>query len=209
MIKPFGKHNVYYLDVNYLNQSSIVYSCGIGDDFTFDLELGQYLGRPTYAFDLTPQSLKKYSILYNLHKPIFYNFGISDIDGEEKFNILKEFDNYMAASNLMLGNKCGRGEEDFVTFHVRTIPSIMKELKHSHIDVLRMDIEGAEFKVFPTLFDLKIYPTQISVEIHNIDDKFNLEFALNLLETNGYKMIWNSEEYKECTFIRSFLVDDI
>lgn len=204
MIKPFGKYSVYWLDVDYLDNSSIIYSCGIGSDFTFDLDLGKYLGRPTYTFDLTPQSLKKYSILYNLHKPIFYNFGISNINGEEKFNILKESSTYMAASNTMLNN----GEKkDFITFPVRTIPSIMKELKHSHIDVLRMDIEGAEFKVLPTLFDLKIYPTQISMEIHNIDDNFNLNFALALLADNGYTMIWNSEGYKECTFIRSFLLD--
>lgn len=203
MIKPFGKHSVYCLEASYLNSSSIVYSCGIGDDFTFDLDLGEYLGRPTYAFDLTPQSLKKYSILYNLHKPIFYNFGISDINGEERFNILKESIHYMATSNT-ISNK--QEKKDSMTFPVRTIPSIMKELKHSHIDVLKMDIEGAEFRVLQTLFNSKIYPTQITMEIHNIDDKLNLEFALSLMADNDYTMIWNSDEYKECTFIRNFLL---
>ena len=205
MIKPFGKHSVYYLDVDHLNHASIVYSCGIGGDFTFDLDMTQYLGKPTYAFDPTVPSQKKYSILYNLHKPIFYNFGVSNIDGEENFKIILDQKHYMSASNTMLNDT---DQSNFMSFPVRTIPSIMRDLNHSHIDVLRMDVEGAEYKVLPTLFDLKIYPTQISMEIHHIDEKLNLDFALKLLKSNGYELIWNSEGYKECTFIRSFLINN-
>jgi len=201
MIKPFGDESVYYIDVNYLNHSSIVYSCGIGHDFSFDLELTEYLGRPTYSFDPTPPSQNKYVILDNLNKPIFYNFGISNINGEEEFKVLLNTRGYMSTSNIMLDETT-----EFRTFPVRTIPSIMQELNHSHIDLLRMDIEGAEFKVLPTLFNLKIYPTQISLEFHDIDNDLNVDFGLKFLDNNGYTLIWNSDDYKEFTFIRSFLL---
>jgi len=200
MIKPFGDDSVYCINVDHLNHSSIVYSCGIGHDFSFDLELTEYLGKPTYNFDPTPPSQNKYTSLDTLHKPIFYNFGLSDIDGEEEFKVLLNTRGYMSTSNIMLDETT-----EFRTFPVRTIPSIMKELNHSRIDLLRMDIEGAEFKVLPTLFNLKIFPTQISLEFHDIDDKFNKNFGIKLLKDNGYELIWNSEEHKECTFIRNFL----
>ena len=43
---------------------------------------------------------------------------------------------------------------------VTTIEEIMKTHNHSKIDLLKLDIEGAEVKVLNNMLDNKIYPTK-------------------------------------------------
>ena len=42
--------------------------------------------------------------------------------------------------------------------------SILNELNHTTIDLLKLDIEGIECEVLEELFDLKIYPKCICVD---------------------------------------------
>lgn len=203
-LKPFGKHNVYYFDERFIKRSPIVYSCGIGNDYTFDIEMAEFTGVPTYAFDPTPQSISKYIILWNPNKPIFYNIGISDTDGDQIYNIMSESDVYMAVSSSMDIKKNTKK----VSFKTKSIPKIMQELNHSHIDVLRMDIEGSEHQVLDGLFNKRIYPTQIGLELHDISSSKNRESAIKMIKSHGYSMVYESTDKKEYTFIRSFLVED-
>ena len=53
------------------------------------------------------------------------------------------------------------------THLVKTLKSIMKEKKIKHIDLLKLDIEGEEYKVIPNMFKDNIYPTQICIEEHS------------------------------------------
>lgn len=203
-LKPFGKHNVYYFDERFIKRSPIVYSCGIGDDYTFDIEMAEFTGVPTYAFDPTPQSVSKYIVLWNPNKPIFYNVGISDTDGDQVYSVFKESDSYMAVSSSIesaIGTKK-------ISFKTKSIPRIMQELNHSHIDVLRMDIEGSEHQVLDDLFNKRIYPTQIGLELHDISSSKNRESAIKMIKSHSYSMVYESADKKEYTFIRSFLVED-
>ena len=59
--------------------------------------------------------------------------------------------------NNMFGNK-------YDIVKVDTIKNIMENNNHNHIDLLKLDIEGAEINVLNNMFDDKIYPTYILIE---------------------------------------------
>ncbi len=50
---------------------------------------------------------------------------------------------------------------------MKSIENIMKELGHKHIDVLKMDIESAEYDVIENILNAKISITQILIEFHD------------------------------------------
>ena len=58
-------------------------------------------------------------------------------------------------------------KKGFVEFEVKSLSTIMKELKHSWVDVLKIDIEGAEWPVLKALVkSKKALPfTQLQVRI--------------------------------------------
>jgi hypothetical protein len=71
----------------------------------------------------------------------------------------------------------------------KTWTMVIKELGHENrsIDVFKIDIEGSEFKFFPSIFEASeaSYPRQILVEIHpkTAPDTHRL---FDLLRTNNY-----------------------
>ncbi len=71
----------------------------------------------------------------------------------------------------------------------KTWPMMIKELGHENrsIDVFKIDIEGGEFKFFPSIFQASktSYPRQILVEIHPPNDPETHRF-FDLLRTNNY-----------------------
>ena len=46
----------------------------------------------------------------------------------------------------------------------KTIKQIMSENNHKHIDLLKLDIEGAENKVLEKMFNDNIFPTYVLIE---------------------------------------------
>lgn len=79
----------------------------------------------------------------------------------------------------------------------------MQELNIGKIDVLKMDIEGSEFKVLQNIMEEKIYPRQICVEFHARyfdDGKEKLNKSIRLMEENNYELsaCTDGEEYLFC-----------
>jgi hypothetical protein len=53
---------------------------------------------------------------------------------------------------------------DYLVLNVNTIKNIMQENNHKKIDLLKIDIEGAEIEVLNKMFDDKIHPRYVLVE---------------------------------------------
>ena len=54
---------------------------------------------------------------------------------------------------------------------VKTIPTIMKELGHTHVDIMKIDVEGSEYALLEHMFDTFGCPPtdQITLEWHHFD----------------------------------------
>ena len=51
--------------------------------------------------------------------------------------------------------------------NVRSFPELIKELGHTQIDLIKMDIEGSEFDVVASLSGGKVVINEMIIEIHN------------------------------------------
>lgn len=155
---PYGKH---YVVLDLLTKDSLVYSFGIGEDISFDLELMEKIGCSVLAFDPTPKSLA-----WIKSQPLptgfqFFEYGLSDKDGTLMFEPPPnpEWVSYKEST------------KGSFTFPVKRMATIKKELGHHNkrIDFLKLDIEGSEFSVIDDILRDNLDPVQMSVEFHGND----------------------------------------
>jgi FkbM family methyltransferase len=183
-----------------INNNSIIYSFGVGTDISFDEQIIQKFSAKVYAFDPTPKSidwLKKQSLPQNF---FFMPIGLAAYDGEAIFN-LPNNDNYVSGS--IFENQ--ENNKNKIIVNVKRLQTIMQMLKHEHIDILKLDIEGAEYKAIDDILQSNIDISQILMEIHHRFDNFNVSDTINLfnkLNTAGYKIFYISPTGEEYSFIK-------
>jgi FkbM family methyltransferase len=151
----YGKH---YVILELLNSKSLVYSFGIGEDISFDIELMNHIDCEIFAFDPTPKSIEWLKQQVLPEKFHIFEYGISDRDGLISFDAPPN-PNWASYKESSSG---------IFQFNVKSIKSIMQELGHSShtIDFLKLDIEGSEYSVLDNIIKNSIFPSQISVEFH-------------------------------------------
>lgn len=145
-----------------LSIESVVYSCGVGDDISFDLSLMAKYGVIINAFDPTPKSIAWIRSQSLLPGFILHEYGISNYDGTAPFHPPA---NPRFVSHSILPQQVH--SEDSLEVPVRRIGTMMLELGHDHIDILKMDIEGAEYAVIHDVLGSQLEVRQILVEFHD------------------------------------------
>jgi FkbM family methyltransferase len=183
-----------------LCRDSIIYSFGIGTDISFDVSLIETYGLSVFAFDPTPKSL---SWLTTQHVPLEMRVipcGLADYDGVARFNPPINPQN---VSHTMLERPQTAAEA--VEVPVRRLESIMTELGHAAIDLLKMDIEGAEYDVLDDMIQSDIRPRQLLVEFHHrfpgAGGVRRTQAAMRQLRSAGYKLFHVSQTQMEFSFI--------
>lgn len=180
----------------------IVYSCGVGTDISFDVEImRKYKQSKIFAFDPTPISMKWIANQKLPDNFLFSPIGISNKNGTEKMYFPKKFGVSYGVFNWDNENK------DEIMVEMQTIDRIAEQYGHKFIDILKMDIEGSEFVVIDSLDFKKIQFGQILVEFHERfleNDNNTLEKTISLLEENGYECFAVSDDF-EYSFINKGL----
>ena len=88
---------------------------------------------------------------------------------------------------------------------VHRLMTIMEMLGHDHIDVLKMDIEGAEYGVIADLLSCNIRVDQLLVEFHHRWPELGLQKtkrAIRELNRAGYQIFNVSLNGEEYSFLR-------
>ncbi len=195
----YGSHTVLR---DGLDARSIIYSFGIGEDVSFDLGLIERYGCRVHAFDPTERSIawaraNVDHLLWQLH-PI----GIAAADGETEFASPA---NKNHVSFFRAVDAAARGQ-DSVRLTVRSLPSIMRDLSHDRIDLLKMDVEGFEYEVLQSMLETSIRPAQIAVEFHHRMYGYApaaTNEAVLALRQNGYFLFHVSDTGREYSFCTS------
>ena len=78
----------FYIHPGLVNEESIVYSLGIGEDISFDSSLIEKFNCNVYGFDPTPRSVD-YINKININKFIFTPVGIANTSEEMNFHLPK------------------------------------------------------------------------------------------------------------------------
>lgn len=152
----------YSLDPSMLRPDSVVYSLGIGEDISFDLTMIERFGVNIEAFDPTPKVqnwLAAQSLPPQFH---FHSSGIASHDGEEAFYLPPRTD--WISHSIIRARQYAR---DSVRLPVMKLSTAMRLRGHDRIDLLKMDIEGAEYAVIEDIVREKISVRQLLVEFHH------------------------------------------
>jgi len=183
-----------------INPQSVVYSFGVGFDVSFDLELIAQRGVTVHAFDPTPRSIEWVGKQSLPAEFVFHPWGIASFDGSATFHPPK--DPTHVSHTLLAGSTSGGQAIEVPVFRLRTI---MQKLGHEQIDILKMDIEGAEYGVLPDLLGSDIPISQILIEFHHHRPEVTLaqsQGALAELESAGFCVFHESASGCEFSFIR-------
>ena len=153
--------------------SCIVYSFGISNDASFDVDLTKTFGRPQctiYAFDPSIGRQTGDTFLGdNIH---FYNIGLGG-------------GNYTRPST---------------GWDMMDLESIMSMLGHSHVDLIKMDIEGSEWEVFTNWKEhdsiLNRFD-QLLAELHFLGhDSADNVASLQWLRQEGFQVFSRRENFR-------------
>ncbi len=195
-----SEYGGWMVDQDSINKDSIVYSFGLGEDISFDLSLIKKYGLKVHGFDPTPRSIQWIKSQEPPSEFILHEFGLADYDGIAKF---KPPENPLHISHRIITDT--QETSDMVTINVKRINTILNELRHSKIDILKMDIEGAEFSVLEDILKNKIEIKQILVEFHHKFKHLNIastKKAIRLLNEHNFLIFHISPSGGEYSFIR-------
>lgn len=182
-----------------LNGNSIVYSCGIGEDVSFDLELIAKYGVHVFAFDPTPRSI---AWLRSQQLPVnfrFFEYGVAHFDGEATF-YPPENPEHISHTVLQRHETADRA----IKAPMHRIETIAGMMGHERIDVLKMDVEGAEYPVLDDLVRSRVDVRQLLVEFH---DRFpglgarKTKRAVKRLNRAGFRVF--GVRGNVCSFLRA------
>jgi len=182
-----------------LTKNTIVYSFGVGHDVSFDLALIERFGLSVFAFDPTPKSLQWIEQQSLPERFNIFPYGIADFDGTVSFNPPENPDH---VSHTLLERP--ETSADSISVPVKKLSTIMQDLGHAQIDILKMDIEGAEYAVIQDICSSDIRPKQVLVEFHHRFDTVPADKTLEAIETlrkKGYKLFAVSPTNEEFSFI--------
>jgi len=198
-----SKYGGWWVCPSTISPSSIIYSFGVGDDISFDLAMIERYQVHVFAFDPTPRSIDWLST-QNLPEHFhFFDYGVAKFDGTAKL-YPNTNPNSKRNSHSILMRRTGETKGLDVQFH--RLKTVMNELGHEKIDLLKMDIEGAEYEVIDDILASHVKIDQILVEFHH--NKFqkigvsDTKKAVRKLQENGFKLFSISKKQVEFSFIR-------
>ena len=202
-----GYYGGFYLFPNVIKNNAVILSFGIGEDVSFDRAVSDKFGCPVLCFDPTPKSINWVTnqgsdLIKNL---IFYKYGLAEKTHNAMFFLPKNKDH--VSGSIILQEAVDT--KDHISVELKSIGDICSELNIQHIDVLKMDIEGAEYNVLKDLMLSDIFIGQILVEFH--DRLFHDVFlksreSVALLKGRGYIVSAHSKSFEEVSFIHSSLL---
>ena len=168
-----------------LNENSVIYSGGVGEDISFDLLLSDkyksniFLIDPTKRARIHYDEISKYyetgkwtfsgdiqkdyeqhiqNLTPSLNKMKFLNIGLWN--REETLQFFKQAnDKYVSQSFIR-----GMFSENYDIVEAQSVKNLMETHGHQHIDLMKLDIEGAEIRVLDQMLNDGIYPTILCVE---------------------------------------------
>lgn len=168
----------------------VCYCGGVGEDITFDLGLIERLGCTVFAFDPTPRAVAHVASHAAAERRFhFMPVGLWSKDATLKFFAPRD-PTHVSHSVLNL-----QETDAYFEAPCRSLPSLMAELGHRRIDLLKIDIEGAEHAVVRSMLKHGIRPTVLCLEIDQPVPPLRFGTTVARVLAAGYELVavdhWN------------------
>jgi FkbM family methyltransferase len=181
-----------------LGANSVMYSVGLGEDVSFDLELQRRTKMTVHGIDPTPRSLAYLTSLDLPDRFHVHGLAIGSYDGRARFHPPRN-PNHVSHSLLERGNVADAFEVEVVK-----VSTMMQRLGHDHLDILKLDIEGAEYEVIEQLVQERVMIRQLLVEYHHQFDSIAVARTLKsikLLRSTGWLVFHVADSGREISFL--------
>lgn len=187
-----------------LAKGAVVYSVGTGEDASWDLALIRQYGCEVHGFDPTPKSIAWAKKQKNPAEWHFHEWGLAGHDGTVTFYPPENPEHVSASIVHRPGTTTNT-----ITVPVKRLGTTMRELGHGRLDILKLDIEGAEYEVVDDIlatWEKDIPIPQILIEFHHRffpDGLAKTKRAIDQLNSRGYRIFHVSANAVEYSFIRA------
>jgi FkbM family methyltransferase len=164
--------------------SWVCYSVGAGADITFDLELIERYGITVRSFDPV-ESYVEGARAAAAGDPRFsiHRAAIAKSDGPLRMQITHDPTSESVSSAELYET------ERFIELPGRSLESVMQELGDDRIDLLKLDIEGGEYELLPSL-DLQSLGVKVfAVQLHHIGSVAGARRIIARLAAQGYEPV--------------------
>lgn len=195
-----NEYGGFYVCPLHLNANSIVYSFGIGEDISFDREIIRRHGCQVFGFDPTPRVADWLQGQAIPNEFRFMPIGIGTTCGSLDFYLPKNPAN--VSGSFVLQDNVDKSR--IVRVDMNSFAVIADKLGHQRIDVLKMDIEGIEYDVLPSILGAPVRISQVLVEFH---DRFfpngreKTKHSISLLQQHGFELFGVSDSFEELSFV--------
>lgn len=186
-----------------LNAQSVVVDIGLGEDIAFSQSLIDKFGLTVHGFDPTPRAIAYVKRLAPRNF-VLHEFGIGADSGPAKF-FLPANQQHVSGSLLREDHLSGREIE----VQLLSIGDVFKHLGCEHIDLLKLDVEGAEFEIIRSEQFAQYAPRirMFCVEFHHrwpSIGKAATDAAVASLQRFGFRCAWGAgATNEEFLFVRA------
>ena len=174
----------------------ICYCGGVGEDITFDLGLIARFGCEVFAFDPTPRAVAHVAAEASAERHFHLTpVGLWSEDTTLRFFAPRD-PAHVSHSVVNL-----QRTDAFFEAPVRSLASLMSDLGHDHIDLLKIDIEGAEHRVVRSMLAAGIRPTLLCLEIDQPVRPWTFWRTVRRIRGAGYDLV--AVDHWNLTFLRA------
>ena len=185
-----------------LPAGSVVYSLGVGENISFDLELIRRFGVTVHAFDPTPRAIAWIAAQDLPPEFVFHPFGVGRLDGTCPFSPPRDI-RHVSHSLVQRDTPWPA-----IEVPVRRLTTVVRTLGHARIELLKMDIEGSEYDVIDDLLAAELPVGQLLVEFHHRWPELGLartRQAIRRLNAAGFRIFHISPNGDEYSFLHRSL----
>ena len=179
-LERFGSdYGGWWVPTDLISRDSVVYAAGAGEDVSFDLALLRRFGCEVWAMDPTPRSI---AFARGVTEPRWHFLPI----GMWKEDTVLHFHPPADPAHVSHSATEVRGRGPGFDAQCHTLTTFMKMLGHQRVDLLKMDIEGAEGPVLDRILAEGTLPRVLCIEFDTPQGPWSLRRRLRRLEDAGY-----------------------
>ncbi|HJU26103.1 MAG TPA: FkbM family methyltransferase [Rhodanobacteraceae bacterium] len=227
-LRPVGSHfHHYYVPEGILDSNSVCYCIGAGEDISFDTELKTRYGCNVHIFDPTPYGIDHFN---ELKDHVSNGRTLTLNEGGRSYIYRITRDQLSGIEYVPIGvwrektllTLRDSGKQTYPSFSAYFFPeseatleapvdrlgNLMRERGHRSVDVVKIEIEGAEYAVLDTIVEDRL---DIKVILVVFDEVFNAKgiarffrirrYSRKLIKA-GYTLVYSNRCFKR-TFVRN------